>query len=64
MLQEVSKLADRSGTFKARGTRPKGRHSLDTRGFRLSPKIHDAVPMFVDIEDGFGFARIEPHLHR
>ncbi len=64
MLQEVSKLADRSGTFKTHGTRPEGRHPPYTGGFRLSPKIHDAVPMFIDIEDRLRFARIEPHPFR
>ena len=62
MLQEVSKLADRSRTFKTHGTGPEGRHSPYTRRFRLASKIHDAVPMFVDIEDCLGFAGVEPDL--
>ena len=62
MLQEVSKLADRSRTFKTHGTRPEGRHSPYARRFRLPSKIHDAVPIFVDIEDCLGFAGVEPDL--
>ncbi len=62
MLQEVSKLADRSRTFKTHGTGPEGRHLPYTRRFRLPSKIHDAVPMFVDIEDCLGFAGVEPDL--
>jgi len=62
VLQEVSKLADRSRTFKAHGTRPEGRHAPYTRRFCLPSKIHDAVPMSVDIEDCLGFAGVEPDL--
>ena len=60
MLQEMSNLADRSRTFKTHGTRPESRHSPYTRGFRLPSKIHDEVPMFIDIEDCFRFAGVEP----
>ena len=60
MLQEVSKLANRSRTFKTHRTRPEGRHSPYTCCLRLPSKIHDAVAMFIDIEDCFGFAGVEP----
>ena len=60
MLQEVSNLADRGGTFKAHVTRPEGRHSLYARCFRLLPKINHAVPMLIDVEHRLRFARIEP----
>ena len=64
MPQEVSKLADRSGTFKTHGTGAEGRHSAHATSFGLSPKIDDPVPIFVDIEDRLGFARIKPHPFR
>lgn len=40
--------------------RPEGWDSPYARHFRLSPKVHDTVPMFIDVEDRFRFARIEP----
>ena len=64
MFQEVSKLADRSRTFKTRVTRSERRYSPHTRGLGLPSKIYDAVPMFVHIEDRLRFARVEPDLFR
>ena len=59
MLQEVSKLAHRTRTFKARVTRPQGRHPLYALSLSLPPKICDVVPMFIDIEDCLRFAPVE-----
>ncbi len=63
MLQESSKLADRSGTFKTHATSPESRHFPHSTSFGLSPKVDDPVRMLVDIEDRLGLAPIEPH-HR
>ena len=62
MLQEVSKFAHRTRTFKARVTRPEGRHLLNALSLSLPPKIHDVVPMFIDIEDCLRFAPVETDL--
>ena len=62
MLQEVSKLANRSRTFKTHATGPERRRSPYATSFRLLPKIHDAIPILIYIEDRLRFAAVEPHL--
>ena len=59
-LEELSKLAHRSWTFKAHGTGPESRYTYDIGGFRLAPQIQDTIVIFIDVEDRLRFARIEP----
>lgn len=58
----MSKFAHRRWTFKAQGTGAEGGYALHDGRFRLSPKFHHTIVIFVDIEDCLRFARIEPDL--